>query len=182
MRDYSKFFTPRNIADIMVDKLDIQMGDFILEPSAGVGNIVKAVYDRGQKLYGPFQEPDFHNIIHPIDICAIEIESYYTSLYEVANCVFIQDFLTFKHYIRFDKIIANPPFGNGVDLLAHLFKMFSLLKSGGKLISIIPEDFNLGDFNKGLRFMTIEEEPLENWATNKDGSVTRLKLIEVIKR
>lgn len=154
-RDYRRFFTPDDIADRMVQLLDPQPGDQILEPSAGNGSLVKALRRTGVQ-----------------DLCieAVEMDArHHEHLQGITNCVMIGDFLQMR--LRpgvANKIIANPPFGNGIDLDAHVAKMIGLLKPGGRAVIIVPRGFR-----EGLG----KEHLIDNWARNSDGSMTAIKII-----
>lgn len=156
-RDYRKFFTLPETAAYMSILLDPSNDDIYLEPSAGEGALVRAVRART-----PYAIVD-----------CVELNPLYAQkLQELDNVgiVRVGDFLTThlpKHY--YDGCIANPPFGNGVDLVAHVEKMRLCTKRGGRLVILVPEDFHPGVDHRSF--------PLQNWGTNKDGTVTPIKII-----
>src|SRR5690606_22605378 len=101
------------------------------------------------------------------------------ALLPISNLTFTgKDFLTMKGMEgRFDRVIANPPFGHGININAHLQRMFFALAPGGILVSIIPlssKEF----FNTANR--TVYQD-LENWTINSDGSVTPLTIVKYRK-
>jgi hypothetical protein len=156
-RDYSRFFTPDSVADSMALILDPQPSDVILEPSAGDGSLCKAIRKMCTKCW----------------ITAIELNpKYQPSLKEYATVVLMQNFLEWDSVSgthQYTGIMANPPFGGGIDLRAHFDKIHELLVPGGRAVMILPEDFNI-DFEVCIH-------PLNNWAKNRDGSVTTIKLV-----
>jgi phospholipid N-methyltransferase len=116
------FPTPPDVAARMVELAEIEPGMTILEPSAGTGNILEAIYDNGEAL--------------PI---AIEINQQLVDRlkikYPLMHCHCF-DFLAFdrsKHPV--DRIIMNPPFENGSDI-KHIQHALTMLKPGGKLVAI----------------------------------------------
>lgn len=155
MRDYEKFFTYPETADFMVKLLDPKSFELILEPSAGNGALVKALRKVSKKSY-----------IHAIELNK-KWEPY---LKKISDSYEIADFLTAKTLNIFDKCIANPPFGNGVNLEDHFSCILSIVKKGGKIVMIVPEDFNPG--------VDHISHSLENWSKNSDGTTTPIKIIE----
>lgn len=120
---YQFFPTPDNIADRMVEKLDIPDEIVkVLEPSAGRGALIEAVHR---------QRP---NII--VDAYEINRDCYY-ALEQLWNVQLHKgDFLDVDEEEKFDYIIANPPFAKNADI-RHFRKMFSVLKTGGRMCCII---------------------------------------------
>lgn len=157
-RDYSKFFTLPETAKLMAQLLRPNPRDRVLEPSAGDGALVKAIKDFCYKTH----------------VFAVEINPKYKKvLMDIADDVIIRDFIQCRFADScFDSCIANPPFGNGIDLQAHFDKMRQAVKPGGRILCIVPEDFD--PQVKGVSYK------LNNWGTNKDGSVTPIKIIDVL--
>jgi len=154
-RDYRKFFTLPHTAYWMTGILEPKGDDLLLEPSAGEGALCRAV-----KKASPITS-----------ITAVESDKQWeSSLLMYANFVFIQDFLEFQSKEKFTKCIANPPFGNGIDLQAHFDKMCSLVHYGGTLVILLPENFK-------IKFIH-EVYPLENWGKNSDGTITPIKVVK----
>lgn len=158
-RDYTKFFTVPETAAFMAMLLKPQVGKIYLEPSAGSGNLVRAIR---------LEEPN--SLIYAVEIN----EEHYDALKEVADYVAIGDFLK-KHthpflMTKFDGCIANPPFGNGVDLQAHIKQMRIRVKKDGPMVMIVPDDYK-------PEFRCINH-PLRNWSANKDGTTTAIKIIQ----
>lgn len=175
MRDYSKFFTPKNVADKLVELsfTGFECWSFppdnliVLEPSAGNGRIVKAI----KRLH------------YDIKVAAIEVNTkHYGSLIKDADYVFIGDFLQASLLVPiYDCVIANPPFGNGIDLGAHLLKMVQLTKEGGRVVSIVPLDYDCGFLLNYSDVKRISKYDLDNWAKNSDGSKTEIKIQVIYK-
>lgn len=156
-RNYEKFFTPPEVADFMVGLLNPKAGELILEPSAGRGSIVKAI-----KRNAP-----------GCSVFAIEInKDFNTELSEVADVIAITDFLELEDMYQCDGCIANPPFGNGIDLHAHVDQIRKFVVPDGKIVMIVPADF---DPKREHRI-----HHLNNWSQNSDGTTTAIKIIEFI--
>jgi len=154
-RDYTKFFTPHHIASFMVGLVNPKVDDVVLEPSAGNGSIVRAIkqYNAGVKVFAFDINEDFKPFLRNAG----------------ANIVVIKDFLEIPVYAKFTSCVANPPFGNGIDLQAHFNHICNHVKDGGKIVLIVPQDFT----------PTIPHEtiPIENWSKNSDGTITPIKII-----
>jgi len=153
-RNYEKFFTPEHVAAQMADILDARAGDVILEPSAGRGALVRAVKNRNKN----------------VGVYAVEINpEYEDDLRSVAENYEIGDFLLSFHDDDYHGCISNPPFGNGIDLQAHVDKIRSVVMLGRKIVMIVPADYYPG--------VPHSTWPIENWSTNSDGTTTAIKII-----
>ena len=127
-KEFQFFGTPLALAQKLVKLADIQPSDAVLEPSAGQGAILRALFvnnvqfdsvsfcemmptniDILQKNYGGFKK---HLFLHPKN----------------------DDFLNLDD-CTFNKIVANPPFAKNQDI-DHIRKMYSLLRPGGRVVSM----------------------------------------------
>lgn len=117
------FETPAAVAEMMADRLGIQPGERVLEPSAGHGRLVKAAERRGGS------------------VTAVEIDAANaTILRGVGALVHLGDFLTFAQaeHIEYDAVIMNPPFSGNQDV-RHIRAAWSLLGPHGRLAAIVSE-------------------------------------------
>jgi 16S rRNA A1518/A1519 N6-dimethyltransferase RsmA/KsgA/DIM1 with predicted DNA glycosylase/AP lyase activity len=168
MRDYSKFYTPEHVADRLVSMVDIFDGMRILEPHAGNGALVEALRRTKKKL----------------QITAIEKNpNEKVRLQKCADDVIIADFLNIiSTEISCDLIIANPPFGNGIDLNEHLHHMVmqSGLSRNGIIVMIAPRDYTPKPLPKYFyRYFLYEKYDIENWSKNSDGTVTEISILKI---
>lgn len=123
-READFYATPLETIYSFLDVYDgIKDDDFILEPSAGNGNIIKALRDR-----------DYGNLIDAVELREEECDN----LKMWADNVYIGDFLNMSVYPTYDVIIGNPPYK-----LAQEFvdKCLSLLRPGGRLIFLLRTNF-----------------------------------------
>lgn len=116
------FPTPEGLASEIIELANIQPGNTILEPSAGLGHIagiIKSQYPENKLIciecYNPLAE-------------ALRIKGFDT----VEG-----NFLDFNN--KFDKIIMNPPFENLQDI-EHVMHAFKLLNDGGRLVAIMANN------------------------------------------
>lgn len=158
-RDYRKFFTYPETAAFMADLINPQPGQVILEPSAGNGALVKAIKNKCDRAI--------------VFACELDAE-WQADLYAAgASVVVIKDFMNYPTWPKHSACIANPPFGNGIDLEAHVERMIEAVKSGGKLVILVPADFEPCVAHKA--------HLLNNWSKNSDGTTTPIKIIEFTK-
>ncbi len=113
------FPTPGPLANELVNLADIQPGDLVLEPSAGLGHIAEVIRSR---------HPD-------ANLTVIEQFMPLAKALEKKGFTPIRgDFL--EHHETYDKIVMNPPFENDQDI-DHVQHAFSLLAPGGRLVAIM---------------------------------------------
>lgn len=116
------FPTPVELAWRMVSEADIEKGMSILEPSAGTGRILDAIFSEWGES---------------VEVAAVEINHSLASA--LRNRVGVEaictDFMEFKRIGAFDRIIMNPPFENGADI-KHIMHAWDQLAVGGRLVAI----------------------------------------------
>lgn len=136
-KEFQFFATPDKLADKLVELAEVKEGERVLEPSAGQGAIIKAINRAVPGLMVEcFEAMPINQII----------------LKKVDTAVFIgEDFLKANEPEGFDKIVANPPFAKNQDI-DHIRKMYELLKSGGRIVSIASIHWKLSDNRKETDF------------------------------
>lgn len=116
------FPTPPELAARMVTEAGIKAGQRILEPSAGTGNIVRAITST------------------PAEVCAVEINLNLGHAL-ASRCPGVDvrrmDFLECTPDLigHFDAVLMNPPFANGQDI-AHIEHARKFVKRGGRIVAI----------------------------------------------
>lgn len=129
------FPTPSDVARHMMDVGDIQPGQRVLEPSAGTGNLIRAIIDRFTGLdCGQITAVESnYNCVHSLE------EMSRKTLYANDHNFWIKgkDFLecTPEELGFFHRIVMNPPFENGADI-KHILHARTFLKPGGRLVAI----------------------------------------------
>ncbi|MCI9038441.1 MAG: DUF4942 domain-containing protein [Clostridia bacterium] len=119
--------TPKWLVQKMLDSIDIEKVKYILEPSAGKGDIIDAIKEKYENTYR-YNKPDF-------DIDAIEVDENLRLLLKGKEYkVVFNDFLNFNTYKKYDLIIMNPPFSCGDQ---HLLKAIEMQKDGGAIICLL---------------------------------------------
>ncbi len=122
-REHSEFFaTPDPVGLKMVQLADIRGNEDALEPSAGVGAIARWFPENTNRT-------------------AIEITSNLASKLALSfDGKLIQgSFLDHNIVNKYDAIVTNPPYGaGGKDAVEHIEKSLNHLRSGGRLVGLIP--------------------------------------------
>ena len=96
----------------------------VLEPSAGKGDILDWIVERG-KCYGGYNGPKLHAIEQSPELVGI--------LQSKGHKVVSRDFLAFKPETRFDLIAMNPPFSEGARHLLHAWD----IADGTKIVCLL---------------------------------------------
>lgn len=115
--------TPISLIEKMLSGLDLKFVHTVLEPSAGKGDLVKALEEKNK-------------MGHTLDIDCIELDEDLRSVLKGRGYrVVSDDFLTYSTYKEYDLILMNPPFEHG-DL--HLLKALELqARNGGAVIALL---------------------------------------------
>lgn len=126
---HNLFPTPLPIARRLIELADIHDGHKVLEPSAGTGNLLRAIAEK-------FNNPGEHHI----EVTAVEIDGplwnhLSDSEFAMWTNARLADFLTWEAPHKFDRIVMNPPFKNGVDR-KHILRAKEMLAPGGRLVSL----------------------------------------------
>ena len=171
-KNYFKFYTPSSVADTMVDLLELKPFHSVLEPSAGTGNLIKAVHRKFTNVIVDYFEID--NMIN--------MHTFMHNHHVVSRG---DDFITYS-VPKYDRIIANPPFDDD-KWLKHTFKMYKSLVSRGIMVSIVPlksvnkNNNEVDNFYKKVRELCSEFIPLKGWAINDDNTITEIQLLKLRK-
>lgn len=123
-KKFQFFETPANVASMLVSRLgDVEPTDRILEPSAGRGALIKAVFENLPELE------------LTVD-CYELMEENREVLAEIPNVRLLGDDFMEAEVGMYDKIIANPPFANNQDI-KHVTKMWEHLSDGGQMAVVM---------------------------------------------
>ena len=124
------FPTPPDLAARMVAIARPRIGARVLEPSAGTGNLLRAL--PGIVPFGKQRQT-------ALDVVAIELNHTLADMLGrsgLAGTVRYVDFLDCGDELgRFDAVMMNPPFAKGADI-AHIRHALRFLKPGGRLVAI----------------------------------------------
>jgi predicted RNA methylase len=118
-REMGFFETPARIADQVIELADIRGGLDVLEPSAGLGAIARRLPDPGN-----------------VALCEFDIKRRHKLQDEFSGQVLAcHNFLMMQ--MKWDRIVANPPFGGAQRDVDHVRHMWDCLNPKGILVSVM---------------------------------------------
>lgn len=131
------FPTPTALAGRMIGKVNWGSVKYVLEPSAGKGDLVSAMVECSQAWQSPLYDR-YRNAVDGMVDC-IEIDPNLQALLKgLGYRVVADDFLAFRTHKKYDVILMNPPFSNGD---AHLMKAIELQERyGGQICCLLNAD------------------------------------------
>lgn len=150
LRKNGFFPTPVVLAATMATQARLRQGQRILEPSAGNGSLVDAIL-------ATLGRPRIDTTIRVLEINA-DLAQKLANKYADEPTVFVNptDFLTWNldaQMYAYDRIVMNPPFENRADS-RHVLHAYSLLKPGGRLVSIMASGVN---FRREAEYQQVRE-------------------------
>lgn len=169
------FQTPEAVVERMLELVPLKLGEYntYLEPSAGLGAIVKSLIAHG---------------VQSRLIFAIEKNAYRAEFLKGLDINSRQgDFLTVDNPMLFDRIYMNPPFEEGQDI-EHVKLAFELLKPEGWLVSVMGdgaffrEDRKATAFREWLRVVGGMVFPLPAHSFRESGTDVKTDLVVIQKR
>lgn len=121
-QDFGQFDTPMDLAHQVTNLARIESGMSVLEPSAGIGNLVDAAEQAGGRVEA--FETDAKRLHACKDRCIL------------AGGIRLSDFLSSKPEPIFDRVVMNPPFAKQADI-KHVTHAAKFLRPGGRLVAIM---------------------------------------------
>jgi len=140
------------VARTLIEELRLTDDIKILEPSAGEGMIIDEIY----------RNYDLKNI--HIDCVELNKEKYEVLKSKGYNAHHV-DFLKYETDVKYDRIIAAPPFKNNIDL-EHIMRMYSMLDKNGILVSLTTPYWMTNNEGHQIGF--------RGWLKNKDYRIKML--------
>jgi len=131
--------TPRKLAARLVEFADIENGQDVLEPSAGIGTLVDAMLDLDlPRLHIMATEikPELAELIR--EKHSYKVEEIMKSYVTVTTGDFLECDKNECDESGFDRIVMNPPFNRGADI-KHINHALKKLKTGGRLVAICAD-------------------------------------------
>jgi len=132
-KKYQFFATPPQLAEQLVELAGIQENHTCLEPSAGQGAISDLMLEKAGSCT-------------VVELMPENIKALTRKGYAPIECDFLAETLG-----SFDRIVANPPFTKNQDI-DHIRHMHSMLKPGGKLVSVASKSWTFGTQKKQVAF------------------------------
>lgn len=144
-KEFQFFGTPTELAKHVAQLADIKDGHAVLEPSAGQGALIQAVLNTGVRCTIGYVEMMPTNII--------VLSKMFKNTHPNVYCIRCNDadFLQINTAHKYNRIVANPPFAKNQDI-DHVYKMWEVLKPGGRIVSIVSTHWKLCDNKKESQF------------------------------
>lgn len=168
-KDFQFFATQEPEINLMITKANIQPNDDVLEPSAGQGAIVDRILPLCKK----------------VDMCEFMPENCQI-LKQKGYDILFDNFLDLSVEYKYDKILANPPFTKGQDII-HVRKMYEHLKPNGRIVTIMSTSWILGtqkkqvEFKKWLNDIGATYEEITEGAFKKSGTGVKTVMVTIDK-
>lgn len=150
------FPTPLDVLERMLVRAGLRDGMAVLEPSAGEGAIAVELARLGFTLDCVELDPERVAVLRSLGLAVHE-----------------GDFLAYQTK-GYDRVLMNPPFTSKEDPLvyiAHIRHAYSLLRPGGRLVSIAPGGFAFRDDKRTAEFRALVEA-VGGWVDLPQGSFT----------
>lgn len=120
--------TPPALVDILVGPLNLDGKHYVLEPSAGKGDILDRIVQHAERTYG-------YNRVQPPKMYAVELQPELRAvLTDKGYPVVADDFLTYWPAMNYDYIVMNPPWNRAEDHLLHAWEILTQ----GEIACIYP--------------------------------------------
>lgn len=167
------FPTPADLARRVVEVANIQAGQCVLEPSAGTGNLCRAV----------IESVDTEILAYEVNSGLCSQLSRTLPSYKVK--VVCADFLQVTDFQgQYPRVIMNPPFADSQDI-AHVRHAFTFLAPGGRLVAIMGEgaffrqDRKASEFREWLDSVGGTSEKLPEWSFEASGTGVSCRLVVI---
>jgi len=149
--------TPDEVAERMVDYLGPQGAYLTLEPSAGTGNLIHALYRAGHSAQ------ELVAIERSISLCSVLVKRFNSDRkIEPINECFLEYVEKAKGQIEYPRVIMNPSFKR---IKAHMNAALSLLGRSGHdeatLVALVPITYQHSEME------SLEELPDDTFTTTK---------------
>lgn len=167
-QEFGQFYTPADIAQLVIMSASIRPGDEVLEPSAGRGDIAAAAVVAGAVVDCVELDPKNAKFLG-------EDRRYRT--------VIQRDFLQLTPARNYDAVIGNPPFAKQADI-RHVWHAARCLKDGGRLAFVMSAGvaFRQNELTKAFRHFILNEmggtiTPLPDNAFKESGTSVNTVLV-----
>lgn len=154
-KEFQFFGTPPKLADRLVSLADIKQGMSCLEPSAGQFAICESIFrafpqQRPVATDRPCVTVDYYELM-PVNQSIITNKLSQNEIWRARTHYQGADFLKGNPSVRYDRIIANPPFSNNQDI-DHIYQMYQFCKKGGRIVTMASKHWQLSSNRKETIF------------------------------
>ena len=159
--------TPETLAARMVDMIDTKRVHFVLEPSAGKGDLVDKLKNK-MSYYGYSNITGKHG--RDVEIDCIEKDCNLQNLLKGAGKRLVfDDFLKFETFKKYDLILMNPPFSEGDK---HLLKALEMMKNGGQVVCLLNAETLKNPYSNSRKELLQKLEQLDAEIKYLEGAFT----------
>jgi predicted RNA methylase len=166
-----QFDTPPEIAAMVIEAADIQLGNLVLEPSAGLGALALGADAAGAN-------------VHCVEIDPKRVM--FMNACDGMLTTWTEDFMNMTANAIYDKVVMNPPFTKGQDV-CHVMHAYEFLKPGGRLVAIMSPSFTyrttapFTEFREWLEGKMEYLEDLPEGAFKSSGTNVRTVMVVINK-
>ncbi|AKO91937.1 DNA methyltransferase [Priestia filamentosa] len=165
--------TPDNLQRKMLNKIDFRKVQSVLEPSAGKGDLVKAIYKQLDYTRN-------YRRTNKYDVDTIELDENLVHILKGRNYRVVHDnFLSYGTFKKYDAIIANFPFSEGDKHALHAIELAEKQIQSCQLVFLLNADTLKNPFSntrkhliRKLEEYNAEVEYIENAFLNSERSTT----------
>lgn len=167
------FPTPAGIVKQMIELAGIERGMFVLEPSAGRGNIARPISEIGAKVTAFELLPENREHLKNIPLYLDPEPDFMKARVPMDGA-------------QFDAVVMNPPFEKQQDI-DHVLHAYKMLKPGGRLVSVMANGITFREDKKakGLRDLINNSGgkiiPLPDGAFMESGTMVRTVIVVLQK-
>jgi hypothetical protein len=174
------FETPRAVVERMLELVPMKQGATVLEPSAGLGAIVRVLREYNQEA--------FFTLIEKNHDRALSLEKEFgESIHVAVVCGNFLDFPSSSDVLNgYERIYMNPPFEEGQDI-EHVVHAYNILVEGGKMIAVMSEgvffrrDRLATEFRNWLDVVGGRDEKLPEGSFKESGTGVNTRLVWIVK-
>lgn len=158
------FPTPMPLAVRMCQLAGLTLGDRVLEPSAGSGNLCRAVAATGAS-------PFFVELDDQHQTALEDFDGWFGDFMEFDNCGTL-----------FNAVVMNPPFRNQQDM-QHVLRAWEMVQPGGTLVAVVSPAYTYrmtkqaDAFRAWLDQYVVEEQPLDPGTFKESGTLVATRLV-----
>lgn len=148
-QEFGQFDSPIPVVDLLIQRAELRPGMKVLEPSAGVGNIVAGVItalDSAANIWGYEIDPKRHAA------CLARHHRAFGS-----GGLGLGDFLEVTPNPVFDCVAMNPPFAKQADI-DHVLHAAKFLAAGGRLVAVMSAAVKFRSNKKTANFCNFLDE------------------------
>lgn len=176
-KSWEQFYTPAELAERMVAVARIQLGDLVLEPSCGAGNLLEPIDD----------DATIGGVV-AIDIDAASIDRVRTRFEGHAwrLTTIVGDFLEIPA-LEADVVLMNPPFSNNQDI-RHVLRAWDWLKPGGRLVAVTSPHWTFANdkaskaFRQWMKVVNGNADFIAAGTFRESGANVGARLVTAMKR